>query len=524
MKESVSVTTIFQIVILFILLFTAIMCLTINNSNAFGVRDEIINIIEMNNGNYLSDDNSGYLSEEIVDAISAAAYRTTGVCDAEYTGFERNGQPVGSGDLASVCIREVSVTDGIDSYLDELLGDTVDAEFVEGKYYQIVLFYQLDLPVMRQVYNFQTKGETKIIYEETRSVNTSGSTSSNNGTLSDIFGNNSNNNTSTETGNNNSSGNNNETNNGNNIMGEQLACREGLVESDLISGIQGVAMAVVPIYPSLNDTNNTRSTRLDGTKFSILGNDGTANGGGRWAIMYDGECGWVDSTYMAIDATDYLPSNVKFNITNASSSAYYAWDGTSDVWIPNLTGKRLYDSSQYNNSFVPLTFSFAQSLRNIAQSNSNRQFLINDAYRPYSVTVLARNSLSSLISSNSNVLNVGMSGWGTGWFLAQGVSAHNTGCAVDITFADLSTEQIRNMPSAMHDLSKRAAIYTYSGSGTYSTEFTNSQASTLHSIMTAGGLDDLASEWWHYQSDSCYNTIRSHSSTNGGQNISFYDL
>ena len=48
MKESVSVTTIFQIVILFILLFTAIMCLTINNSNAFGVKDEIINIVKKN--------------------------------------------------------------------------------------------------------------------------------------------------------------------------------------------------------------------------------------------------------------------------------------------------------------------------------------------------------------------------------------------------------------------------------------------------------------------------------------------
>ena len=57
MKEAVSATTIFQIVILFILLFTAIMCLTINNSNAFGIKDEIINIIEMNNGNYLSNDN-----------------------------------------------------------------------------------------------------------------------------------------------------------------------------------------------------------------------------------------------------------------------------------------------------------------------------------------------------------------------------------------------------------------------------------------------------------------------------------
>ena len=164
MKESVSVTAIFQIVIVFILLFTAIMCLTINNSNAFGVKDEIINVIEMNNGHYLNKDNSG-LSQEIVDAISAAAYRTTGVCDEEYQGYERNGQPVSSGERASICIREVNVTSGIDNYLIEELGNTVaTGEFIDGRYYQIVLFYQLDLPVIRQVYNFQTKGETKIIY------------------------------------------------------------------------------------------------------------------------------------------------------------------------------------------------------------------------------------------------------------------------------------------------------------------------------------------------------------------------
>ena len=164
MKESVSVTTIFQIVIIFILLFTAIMCLTINNSNAFGVKDEIINVIEMNNGNYLNSDNYS-LSSDIVDAISAAAYRTTGVCDDNYQGYERNGQPVSTCERASICIREVNVTSGIDSYLFEELGNTVaQGEFVNGRYYQIVLFYQLDLPVIRQVYNFQTKGETKIIY------------------------------------------------------------------------------------------------------------------------------------------------------------------------------------------------------------------------------------------------------------------------------------------------------------------------------------------------------------------------
>ena len=44
MRETMSITAIFQIFILFILLFTAIMCLTINNSNAFGVKDSIINV------------------------------------------------------------------------------------------------------------------------------------------------------------------------------------------------------------------------------------------------------------------------------------------------------------------------------------------------------------------------------------------------------------------------------------------------------------------------------------------------
>ena len=60
MKESISMTAIFQIVILFILLFTAIMALTINNSNAFGVKDEIVNILELNGGKYLDDSNENF--------------------------------------------------------------------------------------------------------------------------------------------------------------------------------------------------------------------------------------------------------------------------------------------------------------------------------------------------------------------------------------------------------------------------------------------------------------------------------
>ena len=504
MKEAVSATTIFQIVILFILLFTAIMCLTINNSNAFGIKDEIINIIEMNNGNYLSNDNVS-LNEEIVEAIANNSYRTTGVCDSTFDGFERNGEPVSRGEKASVCIKKIEVTDGIDKYLDSILGSGsyADDEFVTGSYYQVVVFYQLDIPVIKQIYDFTLKGETKIIYLEERSTN---------GRTPDDHS-----------------------------PGEPVTppteeeppveetptpeeptidpvCREGLVENPTIRGKQGVAMAEVAIFPTLQDAAggiaSGKTMDLNGTRFTILGNNGAADGSGWWAIMYNGECGWVDSSYMAINAASYLPSNYKFNITNASSSAYRGINGLN---IPGLTGQKLYDSSFYNNSFVPITFPFALKLYNIGVNNSNRTFVINDAYRPYSVTRYAATTANKIPE-----VTAGFGSWPPDMFLALNVSRHNTGCAIDVTFGDLTSEQQAAMPSPMHELSTRATVYTGYYSNTYTSSFENSQAHVLHDIMVWSGLKDLKSEWWHYQDDTCYNTIRNHPSTNGGRNINFY--
>lgn len=164
MKESMSVTTIFQIVLLFILLFTAIMALTINNSNAFGVKDTIISAIEESNGYFKDGDN---LNEDVVDAIIETSYRTRGKCDDDYTGYDRNGQVLGEGaSNAAVCIKEVNVTESIDDNLDKLSNGTVaTGTDLVGTYYQVKVFYQLDLPVVKQVYNFSTKGETRIIYK-----------------------------------------------------------------------------------------------------------------------------------------------------------------------------------------------------------------------------------------------------------------------------------------------------------------------------------------------------------------------
>lgn len=173
MREGISVTVIFQIVILFILLFTAIMALTINNTNAYGVKDKIIHIIENNDGNYLNDTKTG-LSDEIVNAITEISYRTTGKCPTEdsagntlnpkYKGYSRDGKEVNSGEEASICIRAVSATDNLNSYLTNNAG-AADDDFVTGTYYQIVVFYHLDLPVITYAYDFTVKGETKTIYK-----------------------------------------------------------------------------------------------------------------------------------------------------------------------------------------------------------------------------------------------------------------------------------------------------------------------------------------------------------------------
>lgn len=168
MKESMSITWIFQIVIFFIFLFTAIMAFTINNSNAFGVKDEIVNIIEQNEGNFFT---SNGLNSDVVAAIDEAAYRTNGKCPTDldgFIGFDRNGNPVASGEKAAVCIREVSVKGGLDSYLmnDAGLGSSVaTGDNLQAVYYQVLVFYQLDIPVVSHSYNFTTKGETRIIYK-----------------------------------------------------------------------------------------------------------------------------------------------------------------------------------------------------------------------------------------------------------------------------------------------------------------------------------------------------------------------
>lgn len=174
MKESVSMTTIFQIVILFILLFAAIMIFTLNNSNAFAVKNDIINIINFRHGEYLDPSNKERLIPEIVDSIKYNSYRSTGKCNKEdgFKGYRKDGMATKSNEKASICIKEVSVSSERDNYLDGQIpegnGTYGAGDFFPDKYYIVMVFYQLDLPVINQIFNMKTTGETKIMYSVRR--------------------------------------------------------------------------------------------------------------------------------------------------------------------------------------------------------------------------------------------------------------------------------------------------------------------------------------------------------------------
>lgn len=167
MREAIGGTWIFQIVIVFILLFTAFMCLSINRSKAFNVKDRIVQSIQTHNGFEIGSQADGSGSDksainEIVEYLSESAYRTIGKCpDSSYVGYSRDGKPSESN--AAFCIAKINSSQKIMNNSCGGGSNCIEDELPEMSYYRVVVFYQLDLPIFHDLFNFNLVGETKMI-------------------------------------------------------------------------------------------------------------------------------------------------------------------------------------------------------------------------------------------------------------------------------------------------------------------------------------------------------------------------
>lgn len=165
MREAIGGTWLFQIVIFFVLLFTGYMCLSINHSKAFNVKNTIIKTIEREEGINLDNPDRDDAIKKIVEYLEKASYRTTGKCPKGYEGFNRSGKKDSRN--SAFCIRKQSIYEGSpdnvgnNTYALDWIDDV--KEFPDQSYYRVVVFYQLDLPIFNEAFNFKVTGDTRII-------------------------------------------------------------------------------------------------------------------------------------------------------------------------------------------------------------------------------------------------------------------------------------------------------------------------------------------------------------------------
>lgn len=286
-----------------------------------------------------------------------------------------------------------------------------------------------------------------------------------------------------------------------------------------IEGATGYALVDLNTYPEAA-AKKAISTISAGTAFRIL-----AESGSRWQVEAGGSKVWVSYTYCMVNLPDVLPSIV-YKATNSYDSMYMS----SGAQLSGVTHRALYAGRTWNarlgqeEFMVPVLYAAAKKIAaaQAAALADGNTLVIYEGYRPMAVQEAVRNALNDLYGSNKTV-RAGINVWGKSWFIAQSVSNHQRGAAIDVSLAKVDgttgidmgggqrafrvseyTEYW--MPTAMHELSAAAAalqspVSNKAGAwkrvGLASTMTTGSKL--LHSYCTAAGMAPLASEWWHFE-------------------------
>ncbi len=146
MKEAIGGTWLFMIVILFLALFASYLCLSINYSRAFKVRDEIINIIENRKGIWDAHGTDTGAIAEIQDYLASVGHRADGVCDDGFDGYNLSSKGITT-NKPVFCIKTIDSS----TYKDVLT----------SRYYKVQVFYELDIPMFRQFFNSTIYGTTR---------------------------------------------------------------------------------------------------------------------------------------------------------------------------------------------------------------------------------------------------------------------------------------------------------------------------------------------------------------------------
>lgn len=152
MRESIGATYIFTICLVFILLFTAYLAVSVNYSKAFKIKSYIVSQIDENRE----------INKEVIDDIKsyliAQGYTAYGKCE-EINNWELTDDSIDdwapdSKGQKNVCIYRHKISTSSSS------NDDIN---IERYYYKVVTFFKFDIPIINTLLTFNVSGDTKYI-------------------------------------------------------------------------------------------------------------------------------------------------------------------------------------------------------------------------------------------------------------------------------------------------------------------------------------------------------------------------
>ncbi len=147
------------VVIAFLALFTTFVSVTTNYSRCYKIKDEVLLTIERNHG----------LNKDSIEAInsylSSLGYSATGKCPDDgcwYRFSTSSSTAVNSSNKVNYCVQKHTVTEryraGDEVYVTGPIGHP------ESAYYEAVIFFRLEWPILNTLFNIKISGETPIIF------------------------------------------------------------------------------------------------------------------------------------------------------------------------------------------------------------------------------------------------------------------------------------------------------------------------------------------------------------------------
>lgn len=143
MRESIGGSWLFSLVIIFILLFTAFLSITINYSKAFKIKNSIIDIIEEEEG-FTHDS-----AERINNYLNGTGYNNRGTCRTGFLTSDGDTITSSTGARYRYCVRK---------------HDSFSTKNPQKAYYEINVFFSLNLPIFGDFFTFRVTGETTEIF------------------------------------------------------------------------------------------------------------------------------------------------------------------------------------------------------------------------------------------------------------------------------------------------------------------------------------------------------------------------